>query len=208
MTIPAPPSTPQYNQFLQNITYAQGMVDAAHHMNDTLKGDLCRAAWVQAVSALDHWVHLEVYARAVAIVMDTSADRPTQLQKFPMPWKYIERIQHNQEPMATVFREALSAELGRRTYQNYEDIGSAFQLILPNTSASAMWNMVAQHLGMAKADVSKRHAEVLWRRNKISHESDVTDTVTGDRRRITQQEAADAVHWIKQLVQALALAIR
>jgi len=38
--------------------------------------DLCRAAWVRAVSALDHWVHRELYERAVAFASNIEVDRP------------------------------------------------------------------------------------------------------------------------------------
>lgn len=207
MTAPASaPSTPQHKQFLQNIAYAQELINAGPYLNPTIAEDLYRAAWSQAVSALDHWVHLEVYERVAAIVMDTTPDRPTQLDKFPMPWKYVERIRHDQERLEDVVREALEAQLGQRTFQNQDDIGSAFQLVL-KVGPGTMWGHVATNLGMTKDQVKLKHQEVLFRRNKIVHESDVINATTGERRPISQQEAESAVNWIRQLAAALALAL-
>ncbi|MFF4484299.1 hypothetical protein ACFY1A_46025 [Streptomyces sp. NPDC001520] len=196
-----------HQQFLDNIAYADGLVAAGPILRPDLAEDLYRAAWVQAVSALDHWVHLEVYKTATSIVSDANRTRPPRLEKFPLPWKYIERIHLEQERLRDVFREALEAELGRSTFQNQEDIGNAFQLILADKTAGAMWTAVAQELDMTKAEVTTKHKAVLYRRNKIAHESDIVDATTGQRRPITQAEASDAVGWIKEFVRALKRAI-
>lgn len=201
------PSADPHKQFLDNIAYAEQLVAAGPYLNADLAQDLYRAAWVQAVSALDHWAHLEVYEIATRIVADANRTRPPRLEKFALPWKYIERIRHGREPLRAVFREALESELGRSTFQNQEDIGNAFQLILANKSAGAMWAEVATSLRMTKADVTERHKKVLWRRNKIAHESDIVDASIGQRRPVTQQDAADAVQWIKDFVEALEMAI-
>ncbi|SFE78742.1 hypothetical protein [Streptomyces mirabilis] len=200
-------STSPYQQFRDNLTYAEELIEAARYIREDLSRDLYRAAWVQAVSALDHWVHQEVYERAVAIAMNTTAPRPAQLEKLPIPWMYMERTRHSGEPLAVVFREALESQLDRRTFQNQEDIGSAFQLVLAGTSAGVMWGRVAQDLGKTKEQLKLRHAEVLKRRNQISHSSDV-DPSTGKRRLITHEQAADAVKWIEDLARSLSVAIR
>ncbi|MGB3442234.1 MAG: hypothetical protein WBA97_26100 [Actinophytocola sp.] len=64
-------STTAFQDLSGNLEYARYLVRGGRHL-DRLQvrtfdvADLYRAAWVQAVSALDHWVHRELYDRAVS----------------------------------------------------------------------------------------------------------------------------------------------
>ena len=75
MITPVTSTTPQFQQLEANLGYALEMTEAGPHMNAKREQDLYRAAWIQAVAALDHWVHLELYDRATEIAMDSNAGR-------------------------------------------------------------------------------------------------------------------------------------
>ncbi|WP_449060371.1 hypothetical protein [Planomonospora algeriensis] len=62
---PRTPPTEAFQEFHRNLEYAPDLVNGGRRL-EQLKvgafdiGDIYRAAWVQAVAALDHWVHQEI----------------------------------------------------------------------------------------------------------------------------------------------------
>ncbi|MEU9999045.1 hypothetical protein [Streptomyces sp. NPDC050848] len=70
-----------------NLTYARKMVTAGRALEvlrpdgiDT--GDFYRAAWVQAISALEHWVQEEVLRRVAEQADKDSPQMPGKLREF------------------------------------------------------------------------------------------------------------------------------
>lgn len=62
-------ATVAFAELVSNLGYARDLVRGGQYLEQLQVGafdvaDLYRAAWVQAVSALDHWVHCELYDRA------------------------------------------------------------------------------------------------------------------------------------------------
>src|SRR5262245_2204514 len=113
-------TTSEFKQFEQNIDYANGLI-AGGHTFDHIRAvapsseslavahpdDLYRAAWVQAVSALDYWLHREIVKRAVALINDTGRERPEPLSRLAIPFGSVERMRR--EPIASVFRDYLES---------------------------------------------------------------------------------------------------
>ncbi|MFJ1706803.1 hypothetical protein [Kitasatospora sp. NPDC088346] len=205
--------TPQFRQLISNLEYAERMVAVGEHMK--AEEDLYRAAWVQAVAALDHWVHQEVYERATAIAMNSTAGRSKRFNAFEIPWGRVEEIHNQGRRMEDVFREVLEERLGHESYQSTRRIGEAFSLLLHHISAATMWQRAAKHLddaghspGLTKEQLVAYHDGIIVRRrNQIAHESDI-NPATGKRRPLTRQETAEAVTWIRHLAEALTSTIR
>lgn len=191
-------------QFADNIAYARGMAETAGHLNAEREADLYRAAWIQAVAALDYWVHRELYQRATAIALDTSASRSRRFLNFAIPWKKVEEIHHGERQLREVFLEALQEKYAHQSFQSTQHIGEALSLVLgDSTTTNTMWQRTAQKLGMDKAAMVQRHdGEVIQRRNQISHTSDI-DPSTHTRRPIAKVETNEAIEWVERMVDAL-----
>lgn len=202
MTTTSPALRP-LDHFTDNIQYARGMVETGGHLKREREEDLYRAAWVQAVAALDRWVHEELYQRAAAIALDTSADRSNQFLKFEVPWEKVEDIHHGRRRLRDVFLEALEEKYGHQSFQSTHHIGLAFSLVLGNRGVKTMWQRTTNRLNMDKSALFQRHDEqVVRRRNQISHASDI-DPVTRKRRGISEPEATGAITWIESFVIAI-----
>jgi len=201
----------EFGQFERNIAYAMGLItggrtleeirNTAANLGDLTAAhpdDLYRAAWVQAISALDHWLHREIIKRAVALINDTGKERPEPLTKLAIPFGSVERMRR--EPIANVFHDYLENHLAWQSLQTTERIQGALRLIIVKTP-SVIWSEIAAYLGMTPDEVKLRHAKVVSRRNQIAHEADLLPD--GTRRPITKVDATEAVQWIIDLAIAL-----
>lgn len=168
--------------------------------------DLYRAAWVQAVSALDHWVHRELYERALWLALDTSAKRPAKFLQIQVPMAWFEDVHHGSTTLREAFREHLQTQFGHLSFQHPEKIKQA----LAHVSDASLWSAVAVEL--SKADVGyEPHTSkgvqdqllaIVKRRNRIAHEADRNPDVAG-RSPLSDAEAAEAIEWIERLVTAM-----
>lgn len=205
-------TTSEFRQFEKNIDYARRLIaggDTFEDMRNAMPNfedrsladpdDLYRAAWVQAVSALDHWMHREIVRRAVALINDTGRERPEALSRLAIPFGSVERMRR--EPIANIFRDYLENYLAWQSLQTIEKIQGAIRLVIIKTPG-AIWSEVANSLAKTPEQVKLRHAGVISRRNQIAHEADLLPD--GTRRPITKDDATGAVQWIDDLAHALA----
>jgi hypothetical protein len=161
---------------------------------------------VQAVSALDQWVHTEVYDRAVGLAIQTSAVRPSRFLRLTIPMELFENVHHHAKTLPSGLREHLQSQLGFLSYQNPVKIKEAFGLI----SDVSFWPGVAAELSKAgtattSAGIQDELRVVVERRNAIAHASDRLPGGAG-RRAMDEQLAAGAVELIERLATA-ALAV-
>src|SRR3712207_4596452 len=82
--------SPAFAELASNLRYARGLIQGGRSLGRLevrvfAVADLYRASWVQAVSALDHWVHRELYERAVAIAAREDDDRPRRFLAIKVP---------------------------------------------------------------------------------------------------------------------------
>jgi hypothetical protein len=161
--------------------------------------DLYRAAWNQAVAALDHWLHDEVIERAVKLTNDTGNARPQSLANLRMPFKMVERMRD--EAPHVVFRDFLEDEYRRKSFHGTDDITAGIKLIT-HLTGDQIWGSIGRSCRMTREEVKKRHdGEIIKRRNDISHRADRDET--GQRQPMSEQQARGAVDWISDLVYML-----
>src|SRR5262245_12091173 len=82
--------TEAFAELRGNLDYARDLIRGGQHLERLQVGafdvaDLYRSAWVQAVSSLDHWVHREVYDRALGFALDPGAQRPRRFLRLAVP---------------------------------------------------------------------------------------------------------------------------
>lgn len=215
MTRSHPAGSAHLAQFRENVDYARNLITggialqgiqnvASANYGDLGKAhpeDLFRAAWTQSVAALDYWLHEEIIDRAVTLANDTGRQRPPGLLRLRMPIEMVERARN--ESFHELFREFLKEEYGRTSFLGTDDIANGFRLVTllkPND----IWTAVGVAFGMTALEVRDRHDKVIIkRRNDIAHRAD-RDT-HGNRQPITADDADDAVTWVSNLAQELAL---
>ncbi|WP_433498877.1 hypothetical protein ACQP1K_00475 [Sphaerimonospora sp. CA-214678] len=212
-----PSKTQAFLDFERNLEYAKQLVQAGQHLEaigvtSFDVGDLYRAAWVQAVAALDHWVHQEVYHRAILLAQQPGIPKPRKFREFTVPMDLFEDVHHGTVPLDQALRRHLRQVIGRRTFQGPEDIKDGFAII----SDVALWDNAAKAVSEELPDGAKRLTAkevkqmlgaIVWRRNKITHESD-RDPDDDDRKRpISSSSAMDAVETLEVIAAAILVAV-
>lgn len=218
MASPNPVGTAQLQLFDENIRYARDLIAGgvalqglrsfpSANYGDLSKAhpeDLYRAAWSQAVAAMDHWLHDEIIERAVTLANDTGNLRPPSLASLKMPFNMVERMRN--EGPHVVFREFLEDEYRRKSFHNTEDITTGIKLVTHLTS-NDIWNKVSLAFNMTREQVRQRHdGEIIKRRNDIAHRADRDSN--GRRQPMSEAQARAAVDWINNLVHELGNILR
>ncbi|MFF9555380.1 hypothetical protein ACF1DY_06115 [Streptomyces albus] len=209
----APPQTRQFRSFETNIEYARKLIRAGESLQGLEPGaldvtDLYRAAWVQAVSATDHWLHEELFRRVEELAADPTAALPAQLQRFELPLSVIESVRREERTMAEAVLHHVKAKWAFASMHNPRKIAEAYRLV----SDIDLWQSVAVRLNewnqhrtnFSSQTVRRRFTVVIERRNKIAHYADLEDGHFKQRRPLTAADVNDAVDWLERVVLAVA----
>lgn len=197
------PAQTSLQEFDENIRYAKALIAGGIALLGLQNfpahpEDLYRAAWNQAVAAMDHWMHDELIQRAVNLANDTGNVRPQAMRNLKMPFEMVERMRL--ESSHVVFRDFLKEEFGRRSFHGTTDITAGVKLV-SHLSGDEIWRMVGSAAGMTLQQAKQCHNDVIKRRNDISHRAD--RDVSGQRQPMTEDQAAAAIDWIDNLVHTL-----
>jgi hypothetical protein len=212
MAVPYP-QTREFQAFRANVEYARRMVTAGRNLaafqSPVLDiGDFYRAAWVQAVSALDHWLHEELYRRVAELASKDDPHMPHQLTRFELPLGKVEEIRRGTTTLADAVSEHVKTKWSNAALQNPRKISEALRLVTEeDVWGKAAVQLNAWHHGrtsMTSQDLKARHSLITDRRNKIAHEADLLDGDLEHRRPMTDAEVTDAIDWIERIALAIA----
>lgn len=204
-----------FEQFQQNLEYARQLVDGGRNLERLAVGsfdvtDLYRAAWTQAVAALDHWVTREIVDRAVGLALTPDVPRPDKFNNLSIPVELFEKVHHHDEPLGEMFRTHLERHFSFKTFQNPEKIKEGFA----HVSEVNLWVRVAEVLTGQDArnpitadGVRTRLREIAWRRNNIAHTADHDSDRPGQKTPITADEAEATIGWLETMAIAIQLAL-
>ncbi|MBP2338804.1 hypothetical protein JOF41_004982 [Saccharothrix coeruleofusca] len=193
-------TTPALEEMRQNLDYARSLVRGGRYLQRLQVGafdveDLYRAAWVQAVSALDHWVHRELYDRATALALRPAAQRPAKYLRIEVPMGLLESVLHGSASMEEVFRSHLRSQFGHLSFQHPSKIKDALSFV----SDVSLWPAVGKQLGTDHKAVQDRLVSIVKRRNRIAHETDRDHRAGGVRVPITDAEVTEVIDWLESL---------
>jgi restriction system protein len=207
------PQTREFLAFRNNIEYARKMVLAGKNLAPFESpvidvGDFYRAAWVQAVSAIDHWFHEELYRRVAELAAQDSPGMPHQLTKFELPLAMVEEIRRGTTTLADAVSEHARTKWANVSLQNPRRISEALKLV----TEEDVWGKAAVQINqwnhgrtsMTAQSVKAQYIAITERRNKIAHEADLLDGHLKRRRPIAEAEASDAIGWIERIALAIA----
>ncbi|WP_367044935.1 hypothetical protein [Streptomyces sp. Je 1-332] len=221
MTTPAPQfpqavQTPQFESFRTNLTYARRMVEAGKVLEalsprgvDT--DDFYRAAWVQAIGALEHWVQEETLRQVAEEAVKASPDMPKRLREYPLPLHRMEAVQRGEVRLAEVVVERVREDVAYRALQNPDAIAKMMAL----ATDAKVWRDAAKWVNRRfrhrtsfdEKGLRGKYVTLLRRRNQIAHEADLLDGDHTQRRPITAAEVTDTLDWIEHITLALACAL-
>jgi uncharacterized protein DUF4268 len=197
-------------EFQSNLDYARNLVKGGRHLERLQVGafdvaDLYRAAWVQAVAALDHWIHRELYVRALGFALDVSAPRPPKFLKLRIPLSLFENVQHHSEDLRAAFAAYLRDQFGWQSFQAPDKIREA----LSHVSEVQLWSSVATRFTaqtdqtVSAAQVQDMLKQIVGRRNRIAHEADRDPEQIDAKKPITADDASEAIAAIDRLATAI-----
>jgi RiboL-PSP-HEPN len=200
-----------FGNFKRNLDYARNLTKAGELLTELKVGafevpDVFRAAWVQAVAALDHWVRQEVRVRIIWLAEHPEEPRPEKFSSFQVPLGAVERILRSTSALTEVIEEQLEAR-GHLTYQQPDKIQDAFALV---GDAKKLWERVAkvlsEHLdgvqSITGTAVRNRLSEIVGRRNQIAHRNDDSEN-TPAKTSINAAMVRDTIEWIEELAAAI-----
>ncbi len=207
------PQTREFQAFTTNLDYARKMITAGKNLaafeSPLLDiGDFYRAAWVQAVSAIDHWFHEELYRRVAVLAGQDSDDMPYQLTRFELPLAMVEEIRRGDTTLADAVSEHVKAKWSNASLQNPRKISEALKLV----TEEDIWAKAAVQMNewnhgrtsLTAQTLKKRYVEIMERRNKIAHDADLVEGHLKQRRPITEGDVTDAVDWLERTALAIA----
>lgn len=206
------PSTAAFQELSGNLEYARDLVRGGRHLERLKVGafdvaDLYRAAWVQAVSALDHWVHRELYDRALGFALNVREPRPPKFFALQIPMRLFEDVHHHAKTLPQAFATHLRAHFGYQSFQAPDKIKQA----LAHVSDVSLWPNVATHLANSgDRELTSQDAvvaclkDIVHRRNKIAHEADRDPDDGTKRLSISADEVGRAVDQVEQIASAIA----
>nr|WSY55711.1 hypothetical protein OG999_39970 [Streptomyces sp. NBC_00886] len=207
------PQTRQFQAFSTNLEYARKMINTGKNLANFQSpiidiGDFYRAAWVQAVSAIDHWFHEELYRRVAELSAGDSPAMPYQLTKFELPLAKVEEVRRGDISLADAVSEHVKAKWGNAALQNPRKISEALRLVTEEN----IWDKAAVQINewnrgrtsMTGQTLKQQYISITDRRNRIAHDADLEDGDLKRRRLITDADATDAVDWIERIALAIA----
>ena len=195
-------STEAFAELRGNLDYARDLIRGGQHLERLQVGafdvtDLYRSAWVQAVSSLDHWVHREVYDRALGFALNPHVPRPKRFLRMDVPMDLLENVLHHSAEPRELFPDYLRAKFGHLSFQAPDKIKEA----LGHVTDEQVWPSVASLLG---ADPTADLKAIVQRRHRIAHEADRDPDRPGHKKPVSGGEAAAVVERVAQIAAALA----
>ncbi|AXL90781.1 hypothetical protein C4J65_22660 [Streptomyces sp. CB09001] len=208
------PQTRQFEAFMTNLSYARRMVKAGRMLtpfrSPTIDiDDFYRAAWVQAVAAVDHWLHEEVLRRVAELTAKDSPEMPPQLRRYELPLHRVEAVRRGEVTLSEAVVEHLREKLAVQALQHPGKISEVLRLVTEKKVWYEAAGCINQHFFQGRTTFNEkklrsRYLEITQRRNRIAHDADLVDGDLKQRRAIDEAEVTDAIDWIERIALAIA----
>ncbi|WP_399888382.1 hypothetical protein ACGH7X_25545 [Streptomyces sp. BBFR51] len=208
------PRTRQFEAFATNLSYARRMVKAGRMLSPFRSptidiDDFYRAAWVQAVAAIDHWLHEEVLRRVAELTAKDSPEMPPQLRRYELPLHRVEAVRRGEVTLSEAVVEHLREKLAVQALQHPGKISEVLRLVTEKKVWYEAAGCINQHFFQGRTTFNEkklrsRYLEITQRRNRIAHDADLVDGDLKQRRAIDEAEVTDAIDWIERIALAIA----
>ena len=199
---------------MTNLSYARRMVKTGGMLtpfrSPTIDiDDFYRAAWVQAVAAIDHWLHEEVLRRVAELTVEDGPDMPPQLRRYELPLHRVEAVRRGEVTLSDAVVEHLREKLAVQALQHPGKISEVLRLVTEKKVWCEAAGCINQHFFQGRTTFNEkklrsRYLEITQRRNRIAHDADLVDGDLKQRRAIDEAEVTDAIDWIERIALAIA----
>jgi hypothetical protein len=171
--------------------------------------DLCRFALVNAVAAIDAYMHWLVFARLSTVRYN--GDLPKSLSNLDIPFgelasladEFIEAQQDQRAVRPWVHvKNVVQKRLLLQTFQSFEQVATAFAL----AGVEKAWSKVSAELGLTSNEIKQTLNRLVHRRNQMVHEGDITRMSRPRHIRynpIDYAEVVADVAWVEALLNAM-----
>ena len=174
-----------------------------------IKNDLRRTAIVMSVAALDSYMHWLVIQRISSLRKE--GDIPKSLKKYQMPFSDLASVADTTITQRKKGKDArpwvqiknyLQKQILTDTFQSFEQVGAAFSM----AGINKPWNDIANEMEITSDDIKMRLNGIVYRRNKIVHEGDITRASRPRKLKyndVDHDEIEDNVQWMDSLIKAI-----
>ncbi|MEW2378835.1 hypothetical protein AB0883_22420 [Micromonospora sp. NPDC047812] len=196
----------------RNLNYARSLATAGQHLDQLKVGafevsDVFRAAWVQSVAALDHWVRQEIRARMLRLAARPTVQKPKAFAAYQISLGLVEQVTLGTKTLVEALDQQLRDQ-GHLVYQNPDKIREGFALV---HDVKGLWDRVALVLtqqsddgvSFTGKDVQHQLRQIVQRRHKIAHEYDEDPEDTSRKRPIDGAGATQTIDYIEQVAAAI-----
>lgn len=173
---------------------------------DFVKDDMCRAALVMAVSALDSYMHWRVYQQISEVRATKSV--PGSYSKILVPITELTTLANAMvanrskiRPWAKV-KNTIQKKLLTETFQSFDQVSNAMSL----AGITEGWKKVSAELGVTSPEIKKRLNQIVIRRNHIVHEGDImrkSKPRKVELNKITLDQTISDIDWLNELINAI-----
>ena len=187
--------------YQRNCRYARDIVATARAIKLQVTAaldtdDLLRAALVQGVSALDHFVHEEVRVR----MLEIEAGARPRAQAYGRFRISLDAVQAALLQPGTGWLDSeIRDQHGFLSFQQPDKIADAFRLV----SDVPLWPAVASGIGLDVSTAKRQLKLIVDRRNRIAHEADTDPTPPRSRYPIDETLVLDSLRFLDDLVDAI-----
>jgi restriction system protein len=205
--------TREFRKFRDGIDYARRLVVAGQGLAGSEEpaadaGDFYRAAWVQAVGAVDHWLHAELYRRVAQVAGEDATGRPDRLMRLEIPFSKLDEVRRGSTTPADAVVEHVRARWGDVSLLSPHRVGEALGLVTEkDVWAEAAARINEWHYGSTShtaQTLKRRYVSITGRRDRIVHDADLLDGDPGRRRPITETDTTEAISWLERIAHAVA----
>lgn len=201
----------------RNLAYARNLAEAGQVLGKLGVasfdvGDIYRAAWTQAVAALDWWVSQEIRERLLQLANMSGAQLPKRLRSITLPIGTSEDVRAGRLSFRdAIEQQVLNDAFARRSFQSPEAIKEGFELV----TDTKLWPGVAKILNeraldgknLTTKDVEQRLRTAVKRRHKIVHEYDSDPSASNGRTSIDAGATMETIAWIERVTEAIDLVL-
>ena len=188
----------RFAQFQSDIGRARDLVGLGQSIGSMTNGrvdasDMYRGGLVQAVAAMDAWVHGVVLDRAVSVLMGRLPSNVGD-SRIGLRFGAVSDLLAAPTPTARELsaRSHLAQRLSRETYQRPDDVAAALAMV----GVNKVWTSCFS----SAADAKARVGVVIDRRNRIVHSCDADPLTPGEVTPLTDADALTSIDTVDQTV--------
>lgn len=159
--------------------------------------DLLRWQWVQAVSALDKYIH-DVIIKGMIDIYNGKRTETQKFKSYPITMELLMKINNSDIGIIELEKEWIKQQ-EKKSYQTPSNIADGLSLIWLEDHK---WSTIASEMNKSEKAVRQELASISIRRNQIVHQGDYP-TESSDRQEIRIDDVLDVLGFIELLASAI-----